>query len=50
MFTIVGIHKVDFTVNDGSSDERYKLTYETIIHKLLKNNIAVISLVVEQRL
>ncbi len=57
--SLVGIHRldtdvlahnpdivlVDFTVNDGSSDERYKLSYETIIRKLLKNNIAVISLV-----
>jgi lysophospholipase L1-like esterase len=57
--SLVGIHRldtdvlahnpdlvlVDFTVNDGTSDERYKLSYETIIRKLLKNNIAVVSLV-----
>ena len=57
--SLVGIHRletdvlkynpdlvlVDFTVNDGASDTRFKLPYETILRKLLKNNIAVISVV-----
>lgn len=57
--SLVGVHRldtdvfahnpdlvmVDFTVNDGASDERYKLSYETIIRTILKKEIAVISLV-----
>ena len=57
--SLVGVHRldtdvlahnpdlvlVDFTVNDGASDQRYKLSYETILRRLLENDIAVISLV-----
>jgi len=57
--SLVGIHRieddvlahnpdfvlVDFTTNDSAGDIRYRLPYETVIRRLLENDIAVLSVV-----